>query len=123
MKIKCAIDRKTNRFSRCYNCGFKKFETIDKEELIDLLKVVGDRHHGVDACVMVSFNYSDKKARDVGLTCRCHLSNIMSDSILYDSMEWGITYFLVVVVVFVRVITTVFLLIKEIHMDAVVLSL
>ena len=43
---------------------------------------------------MTSFNYGDKKARDVGLTCRCHLSNIMPDimhdSILYDSMGWEI---------------------------------
>ena len=39
---------------------------------------------------MKSFNYGGKKARDVGLTCRCHLSNIMPDSIFYDSMGWGI---------------------------------
>ena len=26
---------------------------------------------------MTSFNYDDKKARDVGLTCWCHLSNII----------------------------------------------
>ena len=31
-------------------------------------------------------NYGGKKARDVGLTRRCHLSNIMPDSIFYDSM-------------------------------------
>ena len=35
---------------------------------------------------MPSFNYGGKKARDVGLTCRCHLSNIMPDSIFYDRM-------------------------------------
>ena len=40
---------------------------------------------------MTSFNYGGKKARDVGLTCRCHLSNIMPDSIFYDSMGWRIT--------------------------------
>ena len=42
---------------------------------------------------MTSFNYGGKKARDVGLTCRCHLSNIMPDSIFYDSMGWGMTQF------------------------------
>ena len=40
---------------------------------------------------MTSFNYVGKKAMDVGFTCRCHLSNIMPDSIFYDSMGWGIT--------------------------------
>ena len=38
---------------------------------------------------MISFNYGGKEARDVGLTCRCHMSNIMPDSIFYDSMEYG----------------------------------
>ena len=74
----------------------------------------------VSCYYMTSFNYGGKKARDVGLTCRCHLSNIMPDSIFYDSMGWGITcrgFFLF----FFRVITTVFLSIKE--MDSVVLSL
>ena len=42
---------------------------------------------------MTSFNYGAKKARDVGLTCRCHLSNIMPDSIFYDSMGWGMIQF------------------------------
>ena len=43
---------------------------------------------------VISFNYRGKKAREVGLTCRCHLSNIMPDSIFYDSMGsmgWEIT--------------------------------
>ena len=40
---------------------------------------------------MTSFSYGGKKVRDVGLTCRSHLSNIMPDSIFYDSMGWGIT--------------------------------
>ena len=35
---------------------------------------------------MTSFSYGGKKVRDVGLTCRSHLSNIMPDSIFYDSM-------------------------------------
>ena len=34
---------------------------------------------------VASFNYGGKKAGDVGLTCRCHLS------IFYDSMGWGMT--------------------------------
>ena len=40
---------------------------------------------------MTSFSYGGKEARDVGLTCRCHLNNIMPDSIFYDSMGWVIT--------------------------------
>ena len=31
-------NRKINLYSCCMSCGFKKFGTIDKEELIDLLK-------------------------------------------------------------------------------------
>ena len=69
----------------------------------------------VSCYYMTSFNYGGKKARDVGLTCRCHLSNIMPDSIFYDNIKWGITC------LFFRVITTVFFSIKE--MDSVVLSL
>ena len=40
---------------------------------------------------VTSFNYDDKKARDVGLTCWCHLSSIMPDSIFHESMRQGIT--------------------------------
>ena len=47
----------------------------------------------VSCYYMTPFNYGGKKARDVGLTCRCHLSNIMPDSIFYDSMGWGMTQF------------------------------
>ena len=43
---------------------------------------------------MTSFSYGGKKVRDVGLTCRSHLSNIMPDSIFHDSMEWGMTQLL-----------------------------
>ena len=31
----------------------------------------------VSCYYMASFNYGGKKAKDVGLTCRCHLSNIV----------------------------------------------
>ena len=67
---------------------------------------------------MTSFNYGGKRVRDVDVTCRCHLSNIMPDSIFYDSMGWWITC---QVFFKKRVITTVFLSIKE--MDSVALSL
>ena len=40
IKVKCKIDGNINLYSRCIDCGFKKFETIDKEELSDLLKVL-----------------------------------------------------------------------------------
>ena len=43
----------------------------------------------VSCYYMSSFNYGGKRTRDVGLTCRCHLSNIMPDSIFYDSMDGG----------------------------------
>ena len=78
----------------------------------------------VSCYYMASFNYGGTKARDVGLTCRCHLGNIMPDTIFYDSMGWGITcrgFFLFVFCFFLRVITIVVLSIKE--MDSVVLSL
>ena len=71
----------------------------------------------VSCYYMASFNYGGTKARDVGLNCRCHLGNIMPDTIFYDSMGWGITcrdFFPL------RVITIVVLSIKE--MDSVVLS-
>ena len=45
----------------------------------------------VSCYYITSLNYGGKNARDVGLTCRCHLSNVMADSIFYDSMGWGIT--------------------------------
>ena len=45
----------------------------------------------VSCYYVTSFNYGGKKARDVGLTCRCHLSNIMPDSIFCDSMGCKIT--------------------------------
>ena len=37
-EIKHKIDGNINLYSRCIDFGFKKLETIDKEELIDLLK-------------------------------------------------------------------------------------
>ena len=43
----------------------------------------------VSCYYMSSFNYGSKRTRDVGLTCRCHLSNIMPDSIFYDSIDGG----------------------------------
>ena len=58
--------------------------------------VLSANHHDiapVSCYYMTSFKYGGKKSRNVGLTCRCHLSNIMRESIFYDSMEWGITYF------------------------------
>ena len=56
--------------------------------------ILCDHHNGVEACFMwsvTSFNYNDKKARDVDLTWWCHLSNVMSGSIFYKSMRQGIT--------------------------------
>ena len=45
----------------------------------------------VSCYYMTSLNYGGKKARDVGFTCRCHLSNIMSHSIIYGCMGWVMT--------------------------------
>ena len=39
LKKKQEIDEKVNLYSNCIDCRFKKFETINKEELSDLLKV------------------------------------------------------------------------------------
>ena len=60
----------------------------------------------VSCYYMTSFHYGGKKTRDVGFTCRHHLSNIMPD-IFYDSMEWGITclfYILIIIIIILRVI-------------------
>ena len=47
---------------------------------------------GVDACPRLLFKYDGKRARDVDLTCRCHLSSIMSDSI-FNEAEGNLTFF------------------------------
>ena len=65
---------------------------------------------------MTSFNYGGKKARDVVLTCRYHLRNIVLDSIFNNSMGWGITQF-VFVFFFLGVVIAVLLSIEE--MDSV----
>ena len=75
----------------------------------------------------LSGSYGGKKARDGGLTCRCHLSNIMPDSIFYDNMGLGMTqllfllllffFFLLLLFFFLGVVISVFLSIKE--MDSV----
>ena len=38
IKIKYEIEGKTNLYSHCIECSFKKFETNNNEELSDLLK-------------------------------------------------------------------------------------
>ena len=70
----------------------------------------------VSCYYMTSFSYGGRKVRDVDLTCKCYLSNIMLDSIFYVSRGCAITSFFLV-----REITTVFLGIKE--MDSVALLL
>ena len=40
IKIKHEIDGKINIYSYCVNCDFKKFETINEDELSDLLKIL-----------------------------------------------------------------------------------
>ena len=45
---------------------------------------------------VTSFNYDGKKARDVDLTCSCHLSNNIPDSIFHESTRQGITPFCLV---------------------------
>ena len=40
IRIKYKIDGKTNLYSFCINCGFKKFESIDEEELSYLLETL-----------------------------------------------------------------------------------
>ena len=38
IKMKPEIDEKINPYSRCIDCAFKTFQTIDEEELNYLLK-------------------------------------------------------------------------------------
>ena len=40
IKIKRKIVAKINLYSRCVDCSFRKFETTDKKEMSDLLKVL-----------------------------------------------------------------------------------
>ena len=40
IKIKCKIDEKFYLYSGCFDCGLKKFETIDEEDLSYLLKTM-----------------------------------------------------------------------------------
>ena len=40
IRIKDKIDGKTNLYSFCINCGFKKIESIDEEELSYLLETL-----------------------------------------------------------------------------------
>ena len=40
IRIKCKNDGKTNLYSFCINRGFKKFESIDEEELSYLLETL-----------------------------------------------------------------------------------
>ena len=70
----------------------------------------------VSCYYMTPFNYDGKKTRDVGLTFRCHLSNIMPDSTFYDSMGWELTQFFLSLFV-VGVVIAVFFSIEE--MDSV----
>ena len=39
IRIKRKIDGNTNFYSRCIDCDFKRFETINEEELNYLLKI------------------------------------------------------------------------------------
>ena len=54
---------------------------------------IGLRHERVNGVVPVScdhvtsFNYGDKKVRDIGFTCWYILSNIIPDSIFHESMR------------------------------------
>ena len=52
-------------------------------------------HFYVDSWLLSSFdiiNFDSKGSRDVVLTCRCHMSNIMPDSISNDWMVQGISF-------------------------------
>ena len=63
---------------------------------------------------VTSFNYNDKKARDVGVTCWCHMRSNMPDSILHESMRQGITpVFFFCFFFWCEVILLVFLRMKE----------
>ena len=63
-------------------------------------------HWGVDALFhiyhMTSFNYDAKGARDVGLSCRCHLSNSQIASSVQNMLERITCLWLCVSVLFVH---------------------
>ena len=65
--------------------------------------LLSDHHHRVDACLMLlhaSFNFDSKNERNLGLTCRCHLSNINRGSTFYDSVR--LCFFVVLWIFFWR---------------------
>ena len=62
-----------------------KFFELPLATTITVFKLVSYDH-------VTSFNYDDKKARDVGLTCWCRLSNIMLASIFHEIIRQGITF-------------------------------
>ena len=69
---------------------------------------------------VTSFNYDGKKARDVGVTFWCRMSNIVPDSMLHESMRQGINvlFFCFVLVLylffcFLRGDISVFLMMKD----------
>ena len=62
-----------------------KFFKLSLEIAITMFKPVSYDH-------VKSFSYDDKKARDVGLTGWCRLSNIMLDNIFHEIIRQGITF-------------------------------
>ena len=68
----------------------------------------------------MTFNFGGKKARDVGLTSRFHLSNFMPDNIFYDGMGWETTQFIFCFFLFcfsfLGVVIDVFLSIEEVDL-------
>ena len=59
---------------------------------LSLASTIGDDTNVV-AFHFTSINYNSKGARDVGLTCRCHLSNIMPDTISNDRSRDNLTFY------------------------------
>ena len=61
--------------------------------------ILSTHHNGVDGCVKWScdiINYDDKKTSGICLTCWCHLSNIMLDSIFHESTKFLFSFILLV---------------------------
>ena len=64
--------------------------------------ILNKNHCGVYACsilLMTSFTCNVKTARGVDFTCWWHLSIFVPNSILQKTMAWGITWFLLGVII------------------------
>ena len=63
IKIKREVNRESNLYFSCLHCGFKKFETIDREELLDLRKTSAIYKTMISSCLKCRKNTESKNPR------------------------------------------------------------